>query len=436
MRVKSFVRNQWAAYADYDNRRSLPNIIDGLKITQRKAMYTATQMPKNAPPIRVSQFSSKAAELTVYHHGEQSMVTTVVGLAQDFPGSNNYPLLEKHGQFGSRLSKDSAAPRYINTKLHKNWSKFFKDEDQEIVEYLYDDGDRIEPKFFIPMLPMVLVNGAEGTGNGFKSDILPYAVPALVKALKELMKYGEIKTRLIPYIEGFKGKIEKEDKQIIFTGILKVVNTTKIHISELPPTYDNDSYKELLNKMMDKGLIKDYNNNSTEDAWDWVIETPRTTTALDHETLLKTFGLIKRKTEIFVGWGIDDSKPLTFQSPEELLTYWYHEKLKLYDKSLENQIVKVEDHLLWLEAKIKFIKWCLKNDFRKLTKAQFISESCAGVSGLTKELASEFVGMPMYRITTDEVEKAKVDITDNIAILDALESQTSSTLMEADLKTF
>lgn len=436
MRVKTFISNEWAAYADYDNRRSLPNIIDGLKTTQRKAMYTATVMPKNAAPIRVSQFSSKAAELTAYHHGEQSMVTTVVGLAQDFPGSNNYPLLEKHGQFGSRLSKDAAAPRYINTRIHKNWSKFFKDEDQEVVEYLYDDGDRIEPKFFIPMLPMLLINGAEGTGNGFKSDILSYAVPDIVKALKELMKHGEVKTKLLPHINGFTGTIAKVDKQVTFTGKYKIVNTTKIHITELPPSYNNDSYKELLNKLIDKGLIKDYANNSTEDAWDWIIEVPRTTSSLDDEALLKMFGLVRKTTEVFVGWGVDDSKPITFDGPEALLTYWYHEKIKLYEKSLENQIVKVEDHLMWLEAKIKFIKWCLKNDFRKLTKAQFIEESCAGVKNLTKELATDFVGMPMYRITTDEVEKAKLDIDNNIAILDALESQTAYTLMEADLKTF
>ena len=114
--IRDFIANEWAQYADYDNRRSLPHIMDGLKITQRKAMYSATLMPKSEKPIRVSQFASEAAKVTAYHHGEVSMVDAVVKLVQDYPGSNNFPWLEKHGQFGTRLSNDSAAPRYINTR--------------------------------------------------------------------------------------------------------------------------------------------------------------------------------------------------------------------------------------------------------------------------------------------------------------------------------
>lgn len=81
IRVLDFIANEWAQYADYDNRRSLPHLMDGLKITQRKAMYTATTLPKNDKPIRVSQFSSEAAKVTAYHHGESSMITTVVRLS-------------------------------------------------------------------------------------------------------------------------------------------------------------------------------------------------------------------------------------------------------------------------------------------------------------------------------------------------------------------
>ena len=434
MQVKQFISNQWKAYADYDNRRSLPNIMDGLKITQRKAMYTATTLPKNGTPVRVSQFASKAAEITAYHHGETSMVTTVTGLAQDYPGSNNYPLLEKHGQFGSRLSNEAAAPRYIHTKLHANWHKFFKPEDQEIVEYLYDDGDKIEPKYFIPVLPMVLVNGAEGTGNGYKSFIYPYAVKDIVRGLKEIIKYGKVKTPLVPTINGFTGTVEKVEKQVVFKGVLKIVHTTKLHITELPPGYDNDSYKELLNKLIDKEFIKDYENRSTEDKWDWTIDVPRSTSALGHDVLLDKLGLIKRMTETFVGWGMDDSAPMTFESPEALLEYWYEERLKLYDKSLKHQIKSIEKHLIRLDLKIRFIKWCLKNDFRKLTKAEFIENAVAGVKRLTAELAGEFVSMPMYRITTDEVRKAELDIEHNIDILEDLEKQTPLALMEKNLQ--
>ena len=120
MQIKHFINNQWVEYADYDNRRSLPHVMDGLKITQRKALCTALKLPKGDKPTKVSQFAAKAAADTSYHHGEVSMMSTVVNLAQDHPGSNNHPLLAKHGQFGSRLSAVASSPRYIHTKLHAN----------------------------------------------------------------------------------------------------------------------------------------------------------------------------------------------------------------------------------------------------------------------------------------------------------------------------
>lgn len=434
MLIKEFIANEWADYAHYDNQCSLPNIIDGLKITQRKALYTATQLPKGDKPIRVSQFSAKAAEVTAYHHGEVSMVSTVVGLAQDYPGSNNYPLMEKHGQFGSRLSNESASPRYIHTRLHKNWDKFFKKEDQEIVEYNYDDGDKIEPKFYIPMIPLILLNGADGLGNGYKSLILNYDVPDIVKALKEMVKHGAVKTKILPKIIGWTGKITKEDRQVTFTGVLKVVNTTKIHITELPPHYDNEKYKKLLNKLQEDEVIKEYKNHSSEDKWDWVIECPRETTKMTETALLEKFGLVSKVTENFVGWGVDDSAPMTFDGPEALIEYWYAEKLKLYASSIKNQIKVAKARIIKLNLKIKFVEWCLKNDFRKLSKSEFIEKSMAGVKNLLAADANEFVSMSMYRITTDEVAKAMKEMDDQLDILDELEALTPLGLMEKDLK--
>lgn len=434
MFIKDFISKKWLPYADYDNRRSLPHIMDGLKITQRKVIHTALGLPKGDKPIRVSQFASKAAEVTAYHHGEASMLDTVVKMAQDYPGSNNYPLLEKHGQFGSRLSNESAAPRYIHTKLHKDFERFFKKEDLDIVEYLYDDEDKIEPKYFIPVIPTLLLNGANGVGNGYKSLILNYEIADVVKAVKEWMKHGKVKTPLIPNIRGFTGTVEKVDRQVIFKGVLKVVHTTKLHITELPPGYDNDSYKELLNKLIDAEVIKDYDNNSTEEKWDWVIDVPRTTSALGHDKLIEKLGLITKVTENFVGWGMDDSAPMVFDGPEALVEYWCEERLKLYAKSLKHQIKVAKTVIKKLDVKIRFVKWCLKNDFRKLSKAEFIAKSVAGVERLTEEVASDLVSMPMYRITTDEVAKLELEMDNNIDILDTLESLTPEVVMERGLK--
>lgn len=432
--IRDFIAQEWSEYADYDNRRSLPHIMDGLKITQRKAMYAATLLPKSDKPIRVSQFASEAAKVTAYHHGESSMITTVVGLAQDFPGTNNYPWLERHGQFGSRLSKEASSARYIHTKLHDNWNKFFKKEDQEIVDYLYDDGDKIEPRFFIPVVPTILLNGSSGVGNGFKSKILTYKLEDITKAIKEIIKHGKVKTPLIPYINGWHGKIEKVDRQVILTGSLEIIHSTKIKIIELPPKYDNDKYKVLLNNLIDDGKIKDYENHSTDEKWEWIIHAPRTTTALGEEKLVDMLGLVEKATEGFVGWGIDDSTPMTFDGPETLLEYWYNERIKLYEKSIANQIAKCKAEIIKADLKQRFIKWCLKNDFRKLTRREFIEQSVAGVKNLSEDVAGEFVAMPMYRITTDEVEKLLAEIDALMDHLDELEEMTPVKLMERNIK--
>lgn len=429
MRIKNFISTKWVAYADYDNRRSLPHIMDGFKITQRKAMYAATKLPKGDKAIRVSQFASKAAELTAYHHGESSMISTIVGLAQDFPGSNNYPFLEKHGQFGSRLSKESAAPRYIHTKMHDNWTKFFKSEDQKIVEYLLDDGDQIEPKFFIPILPTILLNGSEGVGNGYKSDILNYAVEDIIRAVNEIIKHGSVKTPLVPALNGWSGKVTKQDKQIVMSGILKIVNTTKIHITELPPHYNNEKYKILLNKLIDSKLIKDYENKSTEDKWDWTIECPRDTTALGHDVLMDKFGLISKTTENIVCWGMDDVAPLTFDSVESLIQYWFIERIKLYDVSLKYQIKETTNDILLADLKMKFIEWCLSIDFRKFTKQEFINGAVSNIKTLSVDVAEQFVSTPIYKITKDEIQKLGENIDQLMDELDILESTSSMDLM-------
>jgi DNA topoisomerase II len=434
MRIKHFIENQWSEYADYDNRRSLPHLMDGLKITQRKAMYTALRLPKGDKPVKVSQFASKAASDTSYHHGEVSMMSTVTGLAQDFPGSNNFPLLEKHGQFGTRLSAEAASPRYIHTRLHQNWNRFFKPVDQEIVIPQYDDGETIEPTYYIPVIPMILINGADGVGNGFSSSILSYSVETVVNGLKELMKYGEVRTPLLPTINGFTGTISKVDRQVTFKGIVKIINTTKLVVSELPPGYNNEKYKKVLNKLVDDKVIKDYQNHSTEDKWEWIIDCPRDTSALGVEKLTEKLGLIGKVSENFVCWGLDGKAPMTFNSPEDLLTRWYQDRLKLYGDSLTNQIANAKAGILKLDLKIRFIKWCLKNDFRKLSKADFIAGAVAGVKRLTEEVASEFVTMPMYRITVDEVEKAEIALEKELDIMEHLETLDPLDLMTANIK--
>lgn len=433
IRIKNFIESEWVDYADYDNRRSLPHIMDGLKVTQRKAIYTATKLPKDSKAIRVSQFAAKASEITAYHHGESSMVKAVVGLAQDHPGKNNFPLLEKHGQFGTRLSSEAGGPRYIHTKLHKNFDLLFLPEDQEVVEYLYEDGEQIEPKFFIPVVPTLLLNGCDAVGNGYKSIILNYNIKDVIKCIKEIIKYGKVKSKLIPYTNNWNGDVSKTDKQIIFSGKLDVVNSRKIIITELPPSYDRTKYKSILNNLVEQKIIKDYENNSTEDKWEWVIHCSKELTELPLDELLIKFSLITKVTENIVCW-VDEDSPTTFDTVEQLLERWYVERIKLYKKSIECQIANIESQIIESTLRKRFISWCWKSNIKDLSKKQLIDKSVSEIKSMTTVLSEKFVNIPLYKLTKEEYEKLSKAIEELVDKLEVLEKSTPESVMLENLE--
>ena len=431
--IHEFIDTEWASYADYDNRRSLPHIMDGLKTTQRKAIYTATTLAKNEKP-RVSQLASRASERCNYHHGEASMLGTIVKLAQDHPGTNNIPWLDKQGQFGNRLDSTAAAGRYIHSWLHSNFHTFFRKEDQDVVNYLYDDGDKIEPEYFIPVIPTLLVNGAEGMGNGFSVDILTYNPVDVAKACREVLKHGKVKTPLVPWIKGWNGAISKENRQVTLTGCLKIVHSTKVEITELPPKYNNEKFKAILNKLLDDKIIKDYKNASNEEGWHWTIECPRELTAKGVDELIKLFKLTEKVTENFVFWDSTGKAPVSVDSAESLVEYWYKERIPLYQKSIDYQIKSIKDDIFDASLKMNFIEWCLKTDFKKFTKSEFIENAVKHVKDLDVEHATQFVGIAMYKITKDEVQKLAEEIDSLLDALDVLEELTPEILMEQNLK--
>ena len=169
--IERLFQEQYKPYANYDNERSIVNLVDGLKITQRKVIYTCL-IKAITDEMKVAQLSSMVAHTTHYHHGEQGISGVICNLAQDFTGSNNLNWLEPIGQFGSRLSPVPAAARYIFTKMSKNFRLYFRKEDDIILEHLYEDDFKIEPNFFVPILPGVLLNSSQGIGTGFASTIL------------------------------------------------------------------------------------------------------------------------------------------------------------------------------------------------------------------------------------------------------------------------
>ena len=251
-------------FSKYDCDRSIPNIMDGLKISQRKIIFAAF-LKSLVTEIKVAQFSGYVSEKSSYHHGEQSLNGAIVNLAQDFVGSNNINLLVPSGQFGTRLQggKDHASERYIFTKLNKCTRQIFKKEDDDILNYLNDDGVFIEPEYYVPIIPMILVNGCDGIGTGFSTKIPCYNPKDLIQYLKNMLNHQPNPIKLVPYYRGFKGTIEeKADGKFIIRGVYTMTGL-KVVITELPIGMWTDTYKQFLEDSIGT-LIKDYTDKSTD----------------------------------------------------------------------------------------------------------------------------------------------------------------------------
>jgi DNA topoisomerase-2 len=181
-----FVNLELIHFSNADNIRSIPSICDGLKPSLRKILYASFKRGKNAKEIKVAQFAGYVGTETEYHHGEMSLMGAIIGMAQNFPGSNNINLLLPNGNFGSRreMGKDSASPRYIFTLTNKLAYKIFREEDEDLLDFIVEEGKQVEPTTYKPILPMILVNGTTGIGTGFSTDIPSFDPLDVVNALK------------------------------------------------------------------------------------------------------------------------------------------------------------------------------------------------------------------------------------------------------------
>lgn len=263
--ITDFVHKDLVNFSLADLRRSIAHVSDGLKPSQRKVLHAC--FARNlTTEMKVAQLAAYVSEKTSYHHGEVSLADTIVKLAQDFVGSNNVNLLEPCGQLGSRImgGKDASQPRYIFTKLTPQARHLYDPRDDPILEYLDDDGKRIEPDHFVPIVPTVLINGTEGIGTGFSCYVPPFDPKDICANIVRALD-GESLVPMSPWFRGFTGKVLKGDEgSWIAEGVWTHVGTT-VTVTELPPGRWTQDFKEALDVLIEKKQVQNYVNNSTTD---------------------------------------------------------------------------------------------------------------------------------------------------------------------------
>jgi DNA topoisomerase-2 len=428
---EEFLNRELIHFSKYDCDRSIPNLMDGLKISLRKILYSAFRRNLTSE-IKVAQFSGYVSEHSGYHHGEASLNAAIVGMAQNYVGSNNINLLMPNGQFGTRLQggKDSASERYIFTQLNKITRAIFSQEDDHILTYLNDDGTLVEPIYYAPIIPMILVNGSKGIGTGFSTDIMSYNPLEIMDYIKnKLMNITEENNHtFIPYYEGFKGTVvEITPGKYLIKGLYDKIDADKIRVTELPVGYWTHDFKEHLEALIDPGLdkenkkiipiIKDYDDLSKDTNVDFVITFAKgkleelEQCKLDHGTnaLEKTLKLFTTNTNSNMHLFDHNDKLRKFEKITDIIDSYYDIRLQLFQDRKNFIIQKLEKELLLLLNKTRYIKENLEGtiDLRRKKKEDVIHMLQSKKYNVMNEDVeyNYLVKLPMDTVTEENVDK-------------------------------
>ncbi|CAJ0901869.1 11930_t:CDS:2, partial [Entrophospora sp. SA101] len=335
--IKDFINKELSLFSLADNVRSIPSVIDGLKPGQRKVLFGCIKRNLVNEQIKVSQLSGYISEHSAYHHGEASLHSTIIGLAQDFVGSNNINLLEPIGQFGKRNDggKSAASARYIYTRLAPFARFIFHPDDDVLLDHLNEDGQTIEPKWYVPIIPMVLVNGVDGIGTGWSTNIPNFNPKDIIQNLRRMINDEEL-IPMHPWYRGFYGRIQKIDEnKYVSYGIIAKKGKAHVLISELPACKWTEDYKsKVLIYLMENGFIKNIvRNNCTNERVDLVIElTNKQMEKAESDGLEKFFKLTSSITTSNMMCFNSNNKLVKYESPEEILKEFYSVRLNLYIK--------------------------------------------------------------------------------------------------------
>jgi DNA topoisomerase-2 len=397
---KDFIDKELILFSHASNLRAIPCMVDGLKPGQRKILFSCFKR-KLSKEIKVAQLAGYVSEHSAYHHGEVSLTGTIVNMAQNFCGANNLNLLLPNGQFGTRQQggKDSASPRYIFTCLASVTRYLFPEVDDHVLGNLNDDGQEIEPAWYCPIVPMVLINGSSGIGTGYSSSVPNYNPKDVIRNLRRAMADLPVET-MVPWYRGFQGTIVASgDQKYTCEGTVVVDHQGKFHITELPVGTWTSDFKSTLDKMVSTGVVTSYRDNSTENRPSFLV-TAGSSNVFRMSTSISTANMF-----LFDRNG----KIKKYRSAEELLLEFYEIRLEIYVVRKDFMSKKLADRHAKLSGMVRFLLAVIGNDLQihNVPKKDILdalqSQQYLAVDGTYDYLLS----MPISSLTLEKVDKLK-----------------------------
>ena len=432
VRISKFIHSDLIHFSNDDLSRSIPSLVDGLKISQRKIYYGAHLRGLDKTEVKVAQLAGFVSDKAAYHHGEASLMGAIIGMAQNYMGSNNINILKPNGQFGSRIKggNDSASPRYIWTMLEDLTPIIFNTMDTPILNNLFEDSEPIEPEYYMPIIPMILVNGSQGIGTGFSTKIPCYNPKDIIKNLKNKLSDQDFEP-MDPWWKNFEGKIVKIDEyNYEIKGNYEIKNN-KLIITELPVGESTFGFKEHLEKMLEpeepkkavkgkasekKAVKKEsntflsYSDNSTDTKvyFELEFELGYLSTVKDVD---KLFHLSKKYSITNMHLFNCKGAIHKYDSPLEIMEEYYDIRLEYYEKRKKYQLGILKEELTLISYKVKFLllvidKKLIINNKKKVDLENELEE--LEFPKLSKNESYDYLlNMPIYNLTKEKVDHLK-----------------------------
>lgn len=446
--IADFFESDFPSYGAYDNIRKLASYIDGMKISMRKIVCSAMKRNITNPvnKVKTDKVANDAASDTNYLHGSANLCGVCDTMAAAYVGANNYPLLNGNsGGFGSRITPSASAPRYTKLCLSKITQSLINKIDNNVIEEQVFEGDKIEPKYYVPVFPILFLNGSSGMSIGFSHDIYPRNPDEIISYIKKRLSGTEHpRMDLLPWFKGHTGRVEynKELDRNESYGVVVRNNMTSYTITELPIGVDVSKYAAFLDKLCESGVIQDYDDNkdTAADTIQFDIKTTREFTRKheDERSLLEVFHLVKSLPETLC--CIDENNRVReFKSIQEILDAYIDIRKEYYDKRKTWILNDLKDKLGILASKYLFIEAIVNNKLtiNKKKKDEIVSqlekfEKIRKVNDSYDYLLS----MPIHSLTKEKMEELKKQIEEEKEEYKKVKETTIEDMWTNDLSEF
>lgn len=433
--LEDFFKNEYIDFSVYDNVRKLANYIDGQKNASRKIVHTVLQQNIDKF-VKVSNLGPKVQDYAQYLHG--SLEGTIVNMTADYVGSgNNVPLLEGDGNFGSAFINDAAATRYIFARMNPILKTLYVKDDFVNLEHQNFEGAKIEPRYYVPVLPMLAINGSEGVSIGFAQKILPRDPKEILKWVKQRATNEPITADLTPHWLGMKCTVEKGESPVQWeiTGSFTRKTKHRITIDALPVGYTLKQYQDVLEKLVEDKVIKDYDDLSDNDEFEFEIQVDRAFGERTDEWILNKLKLIKKVSENFT--CIDENnKIVIFSSLTELLEAWYVKRIEYNDLRKQHVLASMQEEMDYTNARAKFIQGVVDAAIElRNTKESDITVQAEAYDEILVGKVSKFLSLPMRSLTKEEIAKLQAKAKELKAEIAAYSKHTFEDILISDLDT-